>query len=336
MTLSPFRASGILLALALAACSARAQPEPLAPPHTAAAGPGRDGIRVTAQPLPLDPAHPEAVRIGHFTFAGDVQLTSPDSSLFGGFSDLKVQPDGGFVSESDEGSLMRGGLQLDARGRLTGIDQVTLKPLTGPRGAPLQGKAQSDAEGVAVWPNGDLIVSFERDHRIWLYPKAGGDPRPLPIPRTHMGDNEGMEGLALAPSQGPDAYWVGIEGGSIWLCRLKAECRRWTGLISPPLLFRLPALAETPDGRLAILHHSWTPITGNHVRLSIVTIPKAPDGPSRVVDQLELGPSLNIDNFEGLAAVRGSGGTIRFYLISDDNFLARQRTLMAAFDWSPR
>jgi hypothetical protein len=329
--------SGILLAcLTLTACTASAQPHPLAPAHTSAAGPGRDGIRVTAQPLPLDPAHPNAERIGRFTFAGEAHLTTTDSSLFGGFSDLKVLPDGAFVSESDEGSLMRGRLQLDAKGRLTGVEQATLRPLTGPHGGPLQGKVESDAEGVAVWPNGDLMVSFERDHRIWLYPKAGGDPRPLPIPSAHMPDNAGMEGLALAPSQGPDAYWVGIEGGSIWLCRLKAPCRHWTGFISPPLLFRLPALTETPDGRLALLHHSWTPLTGNHVRLSIVTIPKGPDGPSRVIDQLELGPDLNIDNFEGLAAVKGPGGTIRFYMISDDNFMARQRTLLAAFDWSPK
>jgi hypothetical protein len=324
-----------LAALVLAACTARAQPQHLEAAYTSPAAKGRDAIRVTAQPLPLDPAHPQADRIGRFSFAGEVRLTSPDTSLFGGFSDLKVLDSATLVSQTDDGNLMRARLRLDARGRLTGLNEATLRPLPGPGGAPLAGKVESDAEGIAVWPNGDLMVSFERDHRIWLYPKDGGDPRPLPKPTTSMPDNAGMEALALAPSQGPDAYWVGIEGGSIWLCRLKAQCVQWTGFISPPFLHRLPALAETPDGRLAILHHSWTPITGNHVRLSIVTIPKGPNGASRVIDQLSLGPSLNIDNFEGLAAVRTPRG-IRFYMISDDNFQSSQRTLLAAFDWTPR
>lgn len=311
--------------LALAGCAARAE------------GPaGARPIRVTAQAVPLDPKDPRAERIGRFAYAGGLHLTTRDSSLFGGFSDLKVSPSGDLVSESDEGSLMRAHIRLDARGRLAGLDHATLAPLTGPRGAPLDGKRESDAEGVAVWPNGDLMVSFERDHRIWLYPHRGGDPVALPEPPIAMPDNEGMEGLALAPSQGPDAYWVGVEGGSIWLCRLKAACRQYTGLPKPPLLFRLPALAETPDGRLAILHHSWTPLTGNRVHILIVTIPKTPEGASRQVDRLELSPRLNIDNFEGLAVVARPGGGDRLYVISDDNFSPSQRTLLEAFDWTPR
>jgi hypothetical protein len=329
--------SGILLAcLALAACTARAQPEPqLAAAYTSPAVKGRDAIRVTAQPLALDPERPQAVRLGRFTSVGVVRLTSPDTSLFGGFSDLKVTDTGALVSQTDDGNLMRARVRLDPAGRLVGLDNATLKPLTGSGGAPLQGKVEADAEGIAVWPNGDLMVSFERHHRIWLYPKAGGAPRPVPMPAARLPDNAGMEALALAPSQGPDAYWVGVEGGSIWLCRLKARCVQWTAFINPPFLHRLPALAETPDGRLAILHHSWTPITGNHVRLSVVTIPKGPNGASRVIDQLSLGPELNIDNFEGMAAVRGPRG-VRFYMISDDNFQSSQRTLLAAFDWTPK
>ena len=42
---------------------------------------------------------------------------------------------------------------------------------------------------------------------------------------------------------------------------------------------------------------------------------------------------LTVDNFEGLAAVPGQDGAIRFYVISDDNFSSRQRTLLLAFDW---
>ena len=42
-----------------------------------------------------------------------------------------------------------------------------------------------------------------------------------------------------------------------------------------------------------------------------------------------------MDNFEGLAALPGKAGVVRFYLISDDNFSSSQRTLLLAFDWKP-
>jgi hypothetical protein len=44
---------------------------------------------------------------------------------------------------------------------------------------------------------------------------------------------------------------------------------------------------------------------------------------------------LSVDNFEGLAAVPGPAGGIRFYLVSDDNASREQRTLLLAFDWWP-
>ena len=39
-----------------------------------------------------------------------------------------------------------------------------------------------------------------------------------------------------------------------------------------------------------------------------------------------------VDNFEGIAAVRRADGGVRLYILSDDNFNARQRTLLLAFD----
>ena len=50
---------------------------------------------------------------------------------------------------------------------------------------------------------------------------------------------------------------------------------------------------------------------------------------------MELRGPLTVDNFEGLAAVPGKDGAVRFYLISDDNFSSSQRPLLVAFDWKP-
>ena len=41
------------------------------------------------------------------------------------------------------------------------------------------------------------------------------------------------------------------------------------------------------------------------------------------------------DPFEAIAAVPAKDGSVRFYLLSDDNFQSSQRTLLLAFDWKP-
>jgi len=321
------RLAAALLVLTLGACGVHAD----APPR-----PAPTPIRISAQAVPLDAAHPTAQQVGHFAYAGGLWLKSPDTTLLGGQSDLKVSVSGDLVSETDEGSLLRAHVVLDSRGRLAGLDQATIQKLTGLDGEALKGKRQSDAEGVMLWPNGDLSVSFERNHRIWTYPASGDTPRPLPIPKVAMPSNEGMEGLALAPSQGSDAYWVGVEAGSIWLCHAASGCRQWPGLMSPPPGYRLTALYETPGGDLIVLHHNYDPLSRvSRVLVSILALPGNPRAIAQIKDQLLLQPPMTVDNFEGVAALPRPGGGLRLYLISDDNFSDRQRTLLLAFDWSP-
>ncbi len=318
-------ALGIFALLLLPACS----------PAMRAPGSVVDGpIHVLAASLPLDPADPEHQRLGDFVFAGALYLTSPETALFGGFSDLKVTQDGHFVSESDEGSLMRGHIVLGPDGRLAGLDQTSITRLKGLDGQVLSGKFEADSEGVAVWPNGDLMVSFEHDHRIWVYPAAGGPPHAVPRPQVDMPENKGMEGLALAPREGPDAYWVGIEGGEIWLCHLAKACERSAAQFPPAPGYRLPALFEMANGDLVVEHHHHDD-DGTRIVVSVIDNPAANPAP-RTKAQLVLASPLTVDNIEGVAVVSRPGGVQRFYLISDDNFAKRdQRTLLIAFDWTP-
>jgi hypothetical protein len=313
-----------LLSLALAACA----PHPL---HTRTA-PDERAIRIDAKPLPLNPANPKQDRVGAFVFAGAVQLTSPDTALLGGLSDLKVGEDGALMAVSDEGSLLRAHIVLDDAGRLVGLDRGRIALLMGQDGRPLRDKKEADAEGLAVWPNGDVMVSFERDHRIWIYPAGGGQPRPAPRPGGLMPKNSGMEALALAPTEGADAYWVGVEAGQIWLCRLSGGCQPARGQFAPPLGYRLPSLFEMANGDLIVEHHHWDPVGGTHVIISVIGNPATKPGPA-LKARLRLDTPLTIDNFEGVAVVERAGGVHRLYLISDDNFARNQKTLLMAFDW---
>lgn len=320
---------GILVAsaLTLAACVTNRTSLPAGP---LPAGPV---VAITASPVALDPLHPGLAGIGNFAFAGGVALTSDQTSRMHGLSDLVVAADGSVISVTDDGDLFTGRVTLDDAGRLTGVDHGALRPLTGLIDEPLQGKTWGDAEGVTRLADGAVLVSFERQHRIWLYPNlAARRPVPAPMPGIAMTENDGMEGLAAAPTVGADAYWVGVEPGGIWLCRLKLACDPVEGLPRPPAGYRLSALTTGPHGDLVILHHSYNPVIGSRI---IITIVRDPLGAKRVIGSFALAPPLTVDNFEGVAVAQKGGDRWRLYLLSDDNFSPTQRTLLLAFDWTP-
>ena len=314
-------AVGFAVALALVACA----PSKAAPDQPAAVA-----VAVAVKPIGqwLAGSAP-SVQVGAFVYAGGLELSAPRP--FGGLSDLDVQPDGRMIAISDEGALLRGRVVLDAKGRLTGVKDLTLGPLTNLEDQPLSGsKIDSDSEGLALWPNGDLMISFEARHRIWLYPAKGGPPRAVPFPDAPFPNNDGMEALALDPAAGPDAYRVGREDNrETWVCHLATSC-------TPDLRVgkaeygKLVSARPLPGGRWAFLFREFSPIGGVTSRLLIA----GADG--AMIDLLTLARPANVDNTEGVSALPRPDGSIRFYLISDDNFASNQRTLLMAFDWRPR
>lgn len=323
------RLAALIGVLALAACIPDA-PLPRAPvPY----GPA---IVVDAAPVPLNPRDSRQDRIGDFVYAGGVDLTSNQTSRLHGLSDIKVWPDGRVLAIGDESDLLEAHLVLDPAGRLAGLSHARLSAVKDADGVDLHAKGdrEADSEGIAELADGDRLVSYEQDDRILLFPKGGGPPRPAPFPQIKYVFNKGMEALAADPSVAPDAYRVGIEAsGATFLCRLSAGCAS-TGAEDLEGL-ALSGMDVLPGGRIAYLLRDYSSLRGNVVRLKIV------DAAGRKVDEMEIARPLTVDNFEGVAAVPGPAGRIRFYLISDDNFgtynglPTHQRTLLLAFDWMP-
>jgi hypothetical protein len=317
---------GVLAALAAAAlCACTEGPDA----QPVAAGPQ---IRVAAQPVPFAPENPGRARDGHFTYAGGLALTSPDTGRLHGMSDLKVWPDGRMLAVGDEGDLLEGRLVLDGAGRLAGVDDTRLTQLQGADGRPLlaHGKKEADSEGIAELANGDRLVSLECDDRVLLYPKDGGPPRRVASPAVSFPYNKGMEAIDVDPANGPDAYVVGgEESGQTWVCHLDGGCAESTR-VAKPRDAGLSAVAVLPGGGRAYLVRSFSLVRLFTVKLVIT----GADG--SVLDELDLAPPLTVDNFEGLAALPRTDGSIRFYLISDDNFSRFQRTLLVGFDWTPQ
>lgn len=313
----------------LAACVSfgPAKPPP-APPATGRA------ITIQAMPIPLDPTRPDLSGIDGFRYAGGVVLTSSDSKLLHGMSDLVVSPGGRITAVSDVGQLLSARLVLDDKGRLIGLDDASLRPLLGEDGQPFPSSAFWDAEGLTILANGEMLVSFEQTHRIWRYP-ASGDRRPYPVafPKVAMSNNDGFEGLAAAPTIVGDGYWVGIETGPIWFCRLDVGCEEEAGLPAPPAGMRLSSLTTGPRGELVILHHMFRPQEKtSRIELTIVRDPK---GGKRTIGHFALDAPANTENFEGVAVEPRPNGDWRIYLIVDDNFSPTQRMLMIALDWTP-
>lgn len=316
---------GALAALLVSAC---APLPPSLPAQPVAAGPG---ITIAAAAVPLNPKDLAQTAIGAFRYAGGLVLTSADTSRLHGLSDLQIAADGSLVALSDEGDLLHARLKLDAQGRLAGVTDARLTVLTGGDGKPLQGKVESDSEGLALLADGDLLVSFEEHHRILRYPADGSAPKPAPMPDATFPFNDGMEGLAPDPAAGPDAYIVGAEStGQTWSCKLSAACVAGPAIEKPGPEFGLTAMTRAPGGRTAYLMRAWDPMRGNRITLTVR------DAAGAEVGRLDLAQPFTVDNLEGLAALPSPHGAIRFYLISDDNFSGSQRTLLLAFDWSPK
>ena len=208
-----------------------------------------------------------------------------------------------------------------------GLADARLTLLTGEDGKPLTDKAAADAEGLALLPNGDRLVSFERRDRIWLFPAAGGPPRPMPMPAVSFPSNGGMEALAADPEAGADAYLVGAEiSGDTWTCHLlSTPCIKGPS-VDKPEEFGLVAIKRLPQMQTAYLLRAFDEARGNRTSLQIFRS-------GSVVARMDLAAPMTVDNYEGLATVPGTDGGVRFYLISDDNGRADQRTLLLAFDW---
>ena len=304
--------------LAVGACAtASAGIGPLAEPLS-----GWEPIAVSFEPTPL---RAPSYRTGPVRFAGGVVLRSEDPR-FGGLSDLRLDASGGLVAVTDAGDLITARLILDTAGRLAGVGQVRLRRLTELDGLPISDRARGDAEGLAILPDGQVLVAFERDHRIWSY---GRDAADIPSPRPHPGhafaNNEGMEGMV---GDGAGGWYVAGEGGGFWHCDLTACEARAAPPETPLSGYRPTGLAlDAQTGGLLLLERFYEAPIDTRIRVRRI------DRNGQVTAGLiALRLPATVDNFEGIATTLNADGSQRVYILSDDNFSARQRTLLLAFD----
>jgi len=277
----------------------------------------------------LNPQDASQTAVGDFRYAGGVAISARDTEQLHGLSDLEIAGTDRLIAVGDLGILLEARLIFDAAGRLAGLADARITRLRDEDGTLPSDKTDVDAEGLALMPGGDRLVSFERRHRILLYPAGGGAPRRVSAPAEAFPPNAGMEALAADPEAGEDAYLVGAEeSGSTWSCRAAAACIQGPS-VEKPAEFGLVAMRRLARGQSAYLLRAYDEVRGVRVSLRIV-------GAGKIVAEMDLTAPLTVDNFEGLGAEQRSDGGYRFYLLSDDNASPTQRTLLLAFDWRPR
>lgn len=293
-------------------------------------------VEVTAEPI----SFPRAV-VGRLRFRGGLRLTSRDA-VFGGLSGLEALDGDRLLIMNDDAEWFDAHLVLSEDGALIGLDQVRYAMMRDGAGQPYFGHA-GDTEGLAQLLDGRFAVSFEQSQTIRIFDlnRDGpfGDSAPGPrLAETHrLAPNAGLEALTIM-SNGD--LLVGAEGGlrattPLWRAPLDAA-EPVAPLTAYPLRrgYSLTGLDRLPDGGFVALERFYAPIIGPRARITRFSEEALVAGArlEGVEELANLTPPLPLDNFEGIAAARMHDGASRIYIVSDDNYSPRQRTLLLAFD----
>lgn len=288
---------------------------------------------IAAVPVALDTRDPARRRVGALAFLGGVTLTSRDPA-FGGYSSLSVADDR-FTLLSDYGDIVR--FRMDTAFR---VSEPQFGDLPAGPGLGWE-KRERDSESMAVDPaSGAVWVGFERANAIWRYgpgftpPAASAKPPAMArwesnggaesLVRLHDGrflviaetdrQDRPVRDLLLFPGD-PVAHPDSV---------LVASYR-------PPDGYDPSDAAELPDGRVLVLNRKFA----LPFRWSAVLTMIDPRGvkagqvlAGREIARLDA--PLTVDNYEGLAVTREGSATI-LWMVSDDNQLFLQRTLLLKF-----
>jgi hypothetical protein len=290
-------------------------------------------IEISSEPLALDTTLPNRRHVGALTLKGAWHLSS-DTRGFGGFSALDVNGNR-ITALSDAGTILRFRL-----GRFGNASDATLVRVPEECGH-VSRKYDNDTESLAHDP--------ARQH-WWI----GFEWRNT-LCKTNADFSNGE--VVSAPSamaswrkkQGPESMTRLVDGRFLLIAEgapTGSEVRpvvlfdrdptdptavATTLAYRPPIGFKPTDVAQLPDGRILVLTRRfamWSLFTSKLVLIE--AIPATPIGvlQGRVIAHFE-SPVL-ADNFEGLSVAVEDGKPI-IWIISDDNYMRWQRTLLLKF-----
>ncbi len=296
-------------------------------------------------PVPLHRKDPALRQVGRLIYRGGLHLEpAKQHARFGEISGLLVSPDGRrLLAVQDFGWWLTAELVHDENGDLVGIRDAFVAPMLGADGSALTGK-DADAEALALPAGqgfgGDVLVSFERHHRVDRYPFGAhgfaARPQPLPMPAAlhEAPRNGGLESITTLQ----DGRLLGItemyvnDDGDLQGWLVQGEQFDSVSLLLHGA-FAATDLASLPGGDVVVLERLFLPGFARSMRIR--RIPAISLRPGAVLDGeilAKLDRHYNIDNMEALAVRTTADGRTLLYIASDDNQSPRQRTLLLLFE----
>ncbi|MEO6387316.1 MAG: esterase-like activity of phytase family protein [Croceibacterium sp.] len=276
-------------------------------------------------------------RRGDFDISGVWQLTS-HSTHFGGYSALAVLPGGQLFAVSDAGRLLRFAppgtpphpVYMDYMARLR-----------------VAGRIKPDMEGMARDPvSGNIWISFEgwnailrhdSDYKaqVWIQPPA---MRGWPANRGAESFARLADGRFIVLAEGSPRWFASTYPALLFPSDPVLGAPPIEFSFTPPRGFRPVDAVQVPDGRVLIL-----------LRRALWAFPPRFESLLMAADPAQIRAGevwaakevfairepLPTENYEGLAVERGARGSMVIWLISDDNRLKLQRTLLMKLVWHP-
>lgn len=297
---------------------------------------GNGPIPIMARPLVLDSSAPDRTTLGSLHFLGAWQLTGPNRS-FGGLSSLQIGRDGRIRALSDAAVM----IVFPQPG---GPGTAMAKRLPEPKRPPgNKWPAPEDSEAMVFDPaTGRTWVGFELIHRICRYApglRAVEQCRTWPEMKEWT-PTASIESIARLS----DGRFLVIAEGAIKdrpgrdVLLFGGDPAEY-GTPSPLRMRYVPPVGYDPTDAVAIgggwmlvLNRRATVYDGFTAILTLVDIGHPKAGEILVGREVaRFAPPVLSDNFEGLALEHGSNGQRILWMVSDDNHLFLERTLLLKF-----
>lgn len=288
------------------------------------------------QILAVTPLETGLVQLGEMTLEQLWHLTSPNS-MFGSYSALVLTGDESLLAASDRGAL------------LSFAVPPAQKP---PRFSWLAGdaaarKTQVDVEAMTRNPaDGRIWAAFEGTNAVERFPAAldkGVSVRPPELQK--FGSNSGPEafvrlsdGRFIALSEGARERFGTVHTGIVFAGDPVDGARGQRFSFIAPDGFHPVDMAQIPDGRVLVLlrrlRFSLSPGFESALMLADPRgLTKDSEWRGSVIGTIT-DPQIS-DNYEGLAVDPRADGSLTLWLISDDNDMSYQRSLLAKLRWMP-
>lgn len=285
-------------------------------------------LDILAQPIPLNPEDPGQQTVGKLRYVQGWALKSRHER-FGGFSGLVLEGKK-LTAISDQGDWLTA--TFDPRAK-TLFSDVGLHPFSASSAS--MSKIQLDAESL-LRSGDEYLVAFEQRHRLEFASPAGHN-RPwtwaAPEDLSSLPSNGGLEAISWTQDgrllafaeRGPDtAGWL-----PVWLIGQDAVSDL---SFRPARNFAPTDAALLPNGDILVLARFFSISEGVAIKLYRIKGSDIQPGAALEGEEIaHLSPPLSVDNMEGLEVATAADGTPLVYMLSDDNFSARQRTLLMIF-----